>query len=931
MSEKTRRSVMRPFIIFSVILFFIIFTAGCTAFFFAMHQIIRTNKEAKLSQLVEIKRMNLENSVNNEIHIVMKMAHSPLIKSYFTNPNDSKLKEIALKEIADYRSAFSSNSVFWVNDNDKKFYSDNSDSVSTYLLDPQNPDSYWYNMTLYETEKYNFNINYNPELKVTNLWINAPVFDETDKPIGMLGTGINLSAFIDTTYKNYNEKFNLYFFNGLGEITGAKDTELAAVKKSINEEMDKAKSDIVSIAKTLVPNEIRIINIPQGQLAVGSVQTLGWYAAAFSPLTIDDYNNAVTTLFLIAAVVIALLFVIFNMFIAKNLKKLNNTMVDLEIASSSKSEFLATMSHEIRTPMNAIIGITHIQRQKDNLPGEYADAFDKIYNSGNNLLGIINDILDMSNIESNELKLSPAEYSLPSLINDAVMLNISRIDEKPIEFLLDLNENLPSKMVGDDLRLRQILNNLLSNAVKYTKSGFIKLAIDHTVNGSEIDLRFRVSDSGLGIKDNSLQKMLSEEQRFNSKANRTAEGAGFGLNITKKLVQMMDGKIEAQSEYGKGSTFAVTVRQRGVKCESIGSELSQKLRNFNYTAKKQSAEQKLTYEQMPYGKVLVVDDVEINLFVAEGLLTPYQLKVDTADSGFAALDKIKSGEVYDVIFMDHMMPKMDGIETTKKIRESGYKGAIVALTANALAGNNEMFLKNGFDGFISKPVDIRFLDATLHKFVQGKHPQEAQKIKECGAEAAVTPPPQPAKQIKPVKGLVMSPRLIEIFCRDAKKTVVNMRETVKNGDIKLFTTTVHGIKAALAHIGESESSSLAFELEKAGQSGNIEFINSNMELLIEKLENIVLKLSPVKQNNTGESDSDIQEDSACLKEQLQLIKSACENYDDTAAYALLDNLKEKSWKAQTKSALEEIREMLFLHSDFDGAAAKASKMLEVNS
>jgi len=925
MSEKTHHSVMRPFIVFSIVLFLIIFAVGSVTFFFAMQQIIRTNKETKLSQLIEIKRMKLESSVNNEIHIIMKMAGSPLIKEYFINPNNDDLKKIALNEIIDYRRAFSGNLVFWINDADKQFYSDNNDSVLTYLLDPKDPDNYWYNMTLYETEKYNFNINYNPEFKTTNLWINAPVFDEANKPIGMLGTGINLSAFIDTVYKNYKENFNFYFFNNLGEITGAKDTELAAVKKNINYEMSRTKADIISIAKTLAPDEIRIINKPRGQLAIGCVQTLGWYAAAFSPLTIDDYKNAVTTLFLVVVAVIALLFIVFNIFIAKNLKNLNKTMVELEIASKSKSEFLATMSHEIRTPMNAIIGITQIQRRKEDLPEEYADAFDKIYNSGNNLLGIINDILDMSNIEFNELKLSPAEYGLPSLINDAVMLNISRIDEKPIEFLLDLNENLPAKMFGDDLRLRQILNNLLSNAIKYTKQGFVKLVIDHTVSGNEINLRFRVSDSGLGINVNSLQKILSEEQHFNSKANRTAERAGFGLNITKKLVQMMDGSIEAQSEYGKGSTFTVTVKQKAVKCGCLGSDLTQKLRNFNYTGKKQSAEQKLTYEPMPYGKVLVVDDVEINLFVADGLLSPYQLKVDTAESGFAALDKIQHGEVYDVIFMDHMMPKMDGIETTKKIRESGYNGTIVALTANALAGNNEMFLQNGFDGFISKPVDIRFLDAMLHKFVRGKHPQEVQKIKESGAEAAAAA--APAKPVKAVKSLVMTPRLIGIFCRDAKKTIVNIRETVKNGDIKLFTTTVHGIKSALAHIGESECSARAFELEKAGLDGNTDFINSNMELFIEKLENIVLKLSPDKQNDAGTGDSDIQEESAYLKEQLQLIKSACENYDDAAAYASLDNLKEKIWKTQTKSALEEIREMLFLHSDFDGAAAKASKML----
>ncbi|MDR2728568.1 MAG: response regulator [Chitinispirillales bacterium] len=929
MSKNTHHSVMRTFVVFSITLFVIILAAGGTAFVVAMQQIIRANKEAKLSQIIEIERIKLETSVNSEIAIVMKMAGSPLIKEYFINrgSENPELEKTASKEIVDYRRAFSGNLVFWVKDNDKRFYSDNGDSVLTYIVDLENSDNYWYNMTLYETEKYNFNINYNPEMRLTNLWINAPVFDDNRKPTGMLGTGVDLSAFIDATYKNYKDKINLYFFNDYGEITGAKDSELAAVKKSINEEMSKTKTDIAAAAKTLTPGEIRIINIPQGQLAIGTVQTLEWYAVAFSPFSINDYNSAITVLFLVVIAGIAILFIIFNIFIARNLKTLSKTMEQLEVASKSKSEFLATMSHEIRTPMNAIIGITQIQLQKENLPEEYADAFDKIYHSGNNLLGIINDILDMSKIESGKLKLIPSEYDLPSLINDAVQLNIVRIGEKPITFTLDLNENLPEKMFGDELRLKQILNNLLSNAIKYTNAGFVKLSVSHTLNGGDINLCFRISDSGQGIKVKDLHKMFSEYQRFNSEANRTTEGTGLGLNITKKLAQMMHGKIVVNSVYGKGSTFTVNVKQKAVKCDTIGPEVSQRLCSFNYTAKRESDKQKLTYEPMPYGRVLVVDDVETNLFVAQGLLSPYHLNIDTAGSGFAALDKIQRGEVYDVIFMDHMMPKMDGIETTKKIREFGYSGAIVALTANALAGNNEMFRQNGFDDFIPKPIDIRFLNASLHKFVRDKHPQEAQKAK---AEAA-----KPAAQAAPVKNLLMNPRIIEVFCRDAKKAAVTIRETVSGGDIKLFTTTVHGMKSALAHIGENESSALAFELEKAGHKGDSAYINSNMEHFIEKLEKIVLKISPDKQNDTGNADnagdSDIQEETAYLKEQLRLIKSACENYNDAAAYASLDNLKEKRWKAQTVSALEELRDMLFLHSDFDGAAARASKMLDVNS
>ncbi|MDR0306312.1 MAG: response regulator [Chitinispirillales bacterium] len=909
--EKRRHhSVMWAFIVFSITLFSVILAVGGTAFVLSMQQIIRTNKSVKLSQLLEIERLKLETSVNSEIAIILKMASSPLIQEYFINPANSELEQTALKEIVDYRRALAGNSVFWINDKDKRFYSDNNDSLITYLVDVEDTINYWYRMTLYETEKYNFNINYNPELKTTNLWINAPVFDRDHKPIGMLGTGIDLSAFIEATYKSYQGKLDLYFFNASGEITGAKDAELASIKRSINEVLNKTEIDIISTAKSLKSKETRIISVPYGEIAINAIPALGWYSIAISPGSIDDYNTAMTALFLVVIIVIAVLFIIFNVFIAQSLKTQRKTMEELEIASKSKSEFLATMSHEIRTPMNAIIGIAQVQLQKENLHCEYTEALEKIYSSGNNLLGIINDILDMSKIESGKLMLAPAEYDLPSLINDAVQLNIVRIGSKPIEFTLDLDENLPQKLLGDELRLKQILNNLLSNAIKYTKQGFVKLSVFRFINGGEALLRFCVSDSGQGIKSKDLDKMFLEYLRFNSEANRTTEGTGLGLNITKKLVEMMNGKIEVQSEYGKGSEFTVTVKQKTIECDPIGAEMSEKLRSFNYVNKKQLENLKLTFEPMPYGKVLVVDDVEINLYVAQELLSPYKLSVETALSGFIALDKVQCGNTYDIIFMDHMMPKMDGIETTKKIRETGYKGVIVALTANALAGNDEMFRQNGFDDFISKPIDTKHLNNALNKFIRDIHPQEATQYRERAATESAT------------KSSI-SPKLLEVFSRDAQKAITALRETTKNGNIKLFTTTAHGMKSALANIGEKGKSELALKLEDAGNNNDTAFISANTERFIEILDDLIKKLIPEETtNNTG-----IQEDPIYLTEQLLLIREACEAYDDTKAYEILDMLKEKSWKTHTLSALEGIRDVLFLHSDFEAAAEKATEML----
>jgi len=459
--------------------------------------------------------------------------------------------------------------------------------------------------------------------------------------------------------------------------------------------------------------------------------TLPGYSDSWSVLSLQDRSAAMGVISQLVArvlVIIALILVVFIALIVgyfrslrKTLSYLENARIEAERANKSKSNFLATMSHEIRTPMNAIIGITQIQLQKKDLPDGFTAVLEKIYNSSRSLLGIINDILDMSRIETGKLDLSPVEYDVPSFINDTVQLNIVRIGARDIRFYLDVDEGLPSRLYGDELRLKQILNNLLSNAIKYTEKGHVKLTVRHFTQGDCATLIFRVEDTGQGIAPEDKVNLFSEYLRFNFQANRATEGTGLGLTIAKKLAEMMDGTISVESEYGKGSVFSVMVKQKVAKCSEIGREVAERLNSFTYLDEERFRSMSITYESMPYGSVLVVDDVEINLYVAEGVLQPYDLHIDLVSSGFAAIERVEGGKTYDVIFMDHMMPKMDGIATTHKLRELGYEGAIVALTANALVGNDQMFARNGFDGFIPKPIDIRDIDDVLIKFVRNRH------------------------------------------------------------------------------------------------------------------------------------------------------------------------------------------------------------------
>jgi PAS domain S-box-containing protein len=612
----------------------------------------------------------------------------------------------------------------------------------------------------------------------------------------------------------------------------------------------------------------------------------------------------------------------------RELKQMIAEMHRAEIAEESnraKSDFLAKMSHEIRTPMNAILGITEIQLQDNTLPLTLKEALERIYNSGDLLLGIINDILDLSKIEAGKMEIVDIKYDIASLIHDVVKLNTIRYESKPIEFKLDVNENIPTFLIGDELRIKQILNNLLSNAFKYTHEGQIELSLftEMEEESSVVTLVMRVSDTGQGMTADQLKKLGNRCCRFNMEIKKKAEGTGLGMNITRNLIQLMNGHINIESTPGMGSAFTVRLPQRFIEITPIGREVAESLMKLNLrnTAKTRNLQIKQDY--MPYGSVLVVDDVETNLYVARGLMSPYGLKIDTVLSGFDAVNKIREGAKYDIIFMDHMMPRMDGIEATKIIRNFGYTHPIVALTANALSGQAEMFLNNGFDDFISKPIDIRQLNSVLNKMIRDIQTKDVldKASKERNHLLAA------GKQ-----NIAIDHQISEYFVRDAEKAVKVLKAICVNNcrredDIPVFIVNIHAMKSALANIGEAELSEEAGKLEQVGRDNNVKLIMSALPGFLDSLREVIEKLRP-SEDEEESIDMDAGE-ASYLQEKLAVIRETCAKLDKKRAKEALAQLRQKAWSKPVREQLSSIAEHL-LHSEFEEAATTAKQLSIIN-
>ena len=390
----------------------------------------------------------------------------------------------------------------------------------------------------------------------------------------------------------------------------------------------------------------------------------------------------------------------------KMINALNTAKAAAEKANRAKTEFLSNMSHEIRTPLNAIVGFSDCILEEDTLEATYEDAKD-IKLASENLLEIVNGILDISKIEANKMEIVETEWKPSEIFANLAKLVEPRIGEKPIELETNLAEDLPYKLYGDCGKIKQIVTNILTNAAKYTEKGRITFQVNCVNQGDKSRLVISVEDTGRGIKPENIEKLFNKFERLEEDKNTTLEGTGLGLAITKRLTEMLGGKIIVQSKYGEGSKFTVYLEQKIVK-GMRDDEATQVL-------------PKVTDEllNMSNKKVLVVDDNKINIKVALKLLSNFGITADSVESGFDCLKKIQEGNIYDLILLDDMMPKMSGVETLKKLQEDPqFKMPVVALTANAISGMKEKYLADGFNDYLAKPIDKNELKRILETYLK---------------------------------------------------------------------------------------------------------------------------------------------------------------------------------------------------------------------
>lgn len=584
-------------------------------------------------------------------------------------------------------------------------------------------------------------------------------------------------------------------------------------------------------------------------------------------------------------------------FLDATTRELHDTAEMARAANMAKSQFLSNMSHEIRTPINAILGMDEmiLRESSEDAILEYAE---NIRMAGNNLLGLINDILDFSKIESGKMDIIPVEYSLGSVLNDLINMIQTRADKKGLALAVKSAPDLPSVLCGDEIRIKQIITNILTNAVKYTERGFVALFVDFEPKDRHtIRLKVSVQDTGIGIKEEDMKRLFSAFERIEEKRNRTIEGTGLGMNITTRLLSLMNSKLIVKSVYGKGSTFSFALDQKVVDWKPMG--------NFEDAYQRSFAQRSEYCEEFtaPDVCILVVDDTAMNLTVVKGLLKQTKVQIDTAENGYRALDMVKLKK-YDMIFLDHRMPGIDGTETLKRMLKLpdnlNLDTPVISLTADALSGARERYISAGFKDYLTKPIDGHQLEDMMIRYlppekisVRVKSDDESQGSENRLPEWLTTIP-----DLDTVKGIEYCGSengYLDALIVFAESIVPNTKEIAQfyeTENWKDFTTKVHALKSTSRIIGANELSERAKALEAAGDSGDIETIRNDTDDLLQLYLAYAFKLAPLCKAKETNPDELPMIDKASLEEAYVTMGEIVAAFDYESLMYLLQSLGE---------------------------------------
>lgn len=585
-----------------------------------------------------------------------------------------------------------------------------------------------------------------------------------------------------------------------------------------------------------------------------------------------------------------------------------------EAANEAKSAFLANMSHEIRTPMNAIVGLSEIIMEESRGTGVYTNARD-VRSAARDLLAIINDILDLSKVESGRMELDQTDYDIKAVVDEVVGLMDLAASRRGLLLLCEYDRTIPCRYNGDRGKIKQILINLLNNAVKFTQEGHVKISVGgRPGQGEEQELLiFQVEDTGCGIREEDRQRIFDNFTQVDARRNRSVEGTGLGLSITRYMVELMGGTIGLESVYNQGTTFTVTIPQRVVDSRTL-TEVP------DVPARDEEAAELFTTEGY---RVLVVDDNRVNLKVAKEFLKGYGFELEEAESGQEAIDLVRQNR-YDIIFMDHMMPEMDGIETVKVIRrdcgENGREPVIIALTANAMEGVGERFLSCGFQDFLTKPMDRALLNEALMRWIpenRRKKQQRSQALQGMSPETVYIKGIDLDAAMRYHLGSAVDFReLLELYCIEGRRKTGLLRELFERKDYGRYAIEVHGLKSASANIGATKLAQMAQAHEEAANRGDEEFIGEGFPLLLSSYEKQIESIQAFLDRRQGEEARrldaiDARELSRGIRDALELL----EDFHSRECAGKVEELLGHCLDPEIESGLREVREQLKLYED----------------